>query len=151
MKNTCILLLTLFLSMNAFSQRERFENSDKIKALKIAYITEKLDLSTSEAEKFWPVYNAFEDTQDKLRQDAYNKRKNINLESISESEAEQLLTEMETFVKRRHELLIKFTKDLRAIIPAKKIILLKGVEDDFKRKMIKEFRKRRQNMKRERP
>ena len=37
--------------------RERFE---KIQALKIAFITQKLELNTDEAQKFWPVYNRYE-------------------------------------------------------------------------------------------
>ncbi len=37
------------------------ERSEKIKALKIAFITQKLQLTSSEAEIFWPVYNQYED------------------------------------------------------------------------------------------
>lgn len=34
--------------------------SEKIQALKVAFITQKLHLTSSEAEKFWPVYNQYE-------------------------------------------------------------------------------------------
>ena len=40
---------------------------EKIQALKIAFITQKLDLSAAEAEKFWPIYNEYEREINTLR------------------------------------------------------------------------------------
>ena len=53
MKRTIFLFLTL-LTCVAFGQEDK---RSQIQAMKTAYITEELDLSTDEAEKFWPVYN----------------------------------------------------------------------------------------------
>ena len=52
-------------SLLSFAQREGHghqmgENKEKLKAHKIAYITERLQLTPAEAEKFWPVYNELE-------------------------------------------------------------------------------------------
>ena len=151
MKTILITLLTFCISITSFSQDGRLGNNDKIKAFKVAYLTEKLNLSASEAEKFWPIYNTFEDAQHQLRNETHNKRKSIHLETISEDDAQQLLDEMEALSKKRYELLNNFTKDLRAILPAKKIILLKEAEEEFRRKMIKEFRKRRHNKQNDKP
>ena len=38
--------------------RPRGENREKIEMYKIQFITEKLSLTKSEAEQFWPVYEA---------------------------------------------------------------------------------------------
>ena len=40
---------------------------EKIQALKVAFITQKLHLSPSEAEKFWPVYNQYDNEITQLR------------------------------------------------------------------------------------
>ena len=37
---------------------------DRIKAEKIAFITDAVGLTSAEAEKFWPVYNKFEAEKD---------------------------------------------------------------------------------------
>jgi hypothetical protein len=37
----------------------RSQNGTRIEALKIAYITNKLNLSPEEAQKFWPIYNNY--------------------------------------------------------------------------------------------
>ena len=139
------------MTITAFSQNDRDEHRDKIKALKVALITDKLDLSTSEAEKFWPIYNAFENEQERLRKTSHVKRNDDDFESLSENDAQNLLDEMLDLGKQRYDLYNKFIVDLKQVLPAKKIILLKKVEEEFKRKMIKEFRKRGNSKPRERP
>jgi hypothetical protein len=45
-------------------------NGSRIEALKIAYLTKKLNLSTEEAQKFWPIYNEYMGEIRKTRLDA---------------------------------------------------------------------------------
>jgi hypothetical protein len=152
MKKIFIILVALSFTLPLFSQDNRMgEHRDKIKALKVADITEKLDLSASEAEKFWPIYNAFENEQERLRSDAFKKRNDIDFESLSDSDAQIVLDEMMVRGKQRYELYNKFIMDLKQVLPAKKIILLKKVEEEFKRKMLKEFQKRRKGRTQDRP
>ena len=93
---TCIVFIISF-SIFSFAQ----PNRDKIKTLKIAFITEKLDLSEKEAQQFWPVYNAFEEEHFKLRRQSYNGKKNINFETIKEEEAVAVLKEMRSLETKR--------------------------------------------------
>lgn len=57
-----VLILSLIFSSFTVLHAQDDENSrgEKIEALKIAFITQKLNLSTDEAQKFWPVYNQYE-------------------------------------------------------------------------------------------
>jgi hypothetical protein len=58
-----ILILTLFFGSFSFAkaQNDNKENrTEKVQALKIAFITQKLELTSAEAQKFWPVYNRYE-------------------------------------------------------------------------------------------
>lgn len=59
-KNLLILFLMLASFFNAKAQDPTNPQGEKVQALKIAFITQKLQLTTSEAEKFWPVYNQYE-------------------------------------------------------------------------------------------
>src|SRR5215831_16171607 len=53
----------------------------RIEALKIGYLTKKLNLSTEEAQKFWPIYNKYSEEIRKVRIDARaNSEKEINTE-----------------------------------------------------------------------
>jgi len=121
------------------------QNSDKrekIKALKVAFITERLDLSGTEAQKFWPIYNAYETEKDMQRKLAHEKRKRIS-EDISEAEAKALLKDMLAYEQEKENLRADFVESLLKVMPAKKIILLKVAEDEFNRKMLQEYKKRR--------
>lgn len=58
-----ILLIMLFASVAgvAFAQDEGGQNGGKLKAYQIGYFTKKLNLTTEEAQRFWPVFNKYED------------------------------------------------------------------------------------------
>jgi hypothetical protein len=51
------------------------QDGHRIEALKIAYITKRLDLSPEEAQKFWPIYNLYAEELKKARQDAIRNNK----------------------------------------------------------------------------
>ncbi len=58
-------LLVLILFTGSFNfvkaqDKDREGRSEKIQSLKIAFITQKLELTADEAQKFWPVYNSYE-------------------------------------------------------------------------------------------
>jgi hypothetical protein len=46
------------------------QDGGKIEALKIGYLTRKLNLSTEEAQRFWPIYNQYSDEIRQARQSA---------------------------------------------------------------------------------
>lgn len=141
-------LLPIFLllfSVSFYGQAESMkEKREQIKVLKVAFFTTELNLTNTEAEKFWPLYNAFDDKQFELRHQkmrAFMKRMNDgSLDKITEKEANLFLaqiqdTEEDLFLIRK-----KFTQNLRAIIPASKIIKLRKAEEDFNRKLLQQYR-----------
>ncbi len=136
-------ILLLFVSLNITAQHK---NRERIKALKVSVITEKLDLSEKEAQQFWPIYNAHEKETSAIRfKEIKTIRKEIreNMDTMTNEKASELLTKLNDAETRMHKLRMEFTKKLSNIISAKKIILLKIAEDDFKKKMLEEYKKRR--------
>ena len=68
MKKLILLSCLFFTTLNLMAQPPgRKGMKDKIRTLKVEFITDKLDLSSGEAEKFWPIYNAFEKAYMELR------------------------------------------------------------------------------------
>ena len=54
-------LLILFVLLGCLPQIKAQEPAgEKIQALKIAFITQKLQLTPDEAQKFWPIYNQYD-------------------------------------------------------------------------------------------
>lgn len=137
----CFLLLSIFSFAQTQGNRTK---KDKIRALKVSYITTELNLSSDEAAKFWPVYNTFEDKQMEIRKQkmkSYKGRKEENsLDNISEKEASSLLSQMESTDDEMYQLRKKFISNLKDIIPAVKILKLKKAEDEFSRKLLQQYR-----------
>ncbi|WP_194767188.1 sensor of ECF-type sigma factor [Tamlana sp. I1] len=142
MKNI-FLILFLFTSLQIVAQKN---DKDRIKALKVAFITERLDLTPKEAQEFWPVYNAYEDNTNQIKhQELREIRSDIRTgyDSMSDEKADELIKKLNKAEIQLHKLRVDFSKDLSKILPSKKIILLKASEEDFRRKMFDEFKKRR--------
>ena len=62
MKNFLLLFVFFFSAFSSTKAQDvdKEKRTEKIQALKIAFITQKLDLTSEEAQKFWPVYNRYE-------------------------------------------------------------------------------------------
>jgi len=128
--------------MSTLAQKEG--KKERIKALKVAFITEQLSLSEKESQEFWPIYNTFEEETNKIRFEEIRAiRKGIrdNMETLSNDEAKAIINRLDSAENRMHELRMGLSKKLLNIIPAKKIIQLKMAEDDFRRKMLEEYQR----------
>lgn len=144
MKKILLLCVVIFTVNFSFGQRGP---RGKVKALKIAYITEQLDLSTKEAQQFWPIYNEHEEAMENLKR---NERKSIRaikeangLENISEQEAEDFLTNYVSTEEKKFLARKQLIKNLSNVIPNKKILKLVKAEMDFNKRLLKQLRDRR--------
>lgn len=142
MKKITTLILLIF-TMVSFGQPERGKMREKIKAEKIAFITQQLDLSADEAEKFWPIYNTFEASTENVKKTylAPIRQKMRRGTNVSDAEANKLLDNLVTAENKMHEAKVKLVNDLKSAIPAKKIIKLKSVEDAFNRRLLDRLKK----------
>lgn len=115
---------------------------DKIKAQRVAFITERMKLNSSESERFWSLHNEMEQKQKDIRQ-RFKPRKKI--EEMSESEASQLINdrldlETELLAIRRD-----YIRKFRDVVPAKKLVLYERADRDFKLFILEKVRERQQN------
>ena len=140
MKLTLSLIITILCISTVFAQHPN--KRKKIKALKTAHITNELNLTSKEAEKFWPIYNASQEEHHQLRRESRQLRIQLkeNFDGISENDATIILKKSIDLQNRMHEVNNKLTSNLMKFLPAKKIILLKKAEDDFTRKLIQKFK-----------
>lgn len=141
-------LITLFLMLFSFTFYAQGENmkekKEQIRGLKVAFFTTELNFTNSEAEKFWPLYNTFDENQFELRHQkmrAFSKRMNDgSLDKISEKEAMQFLIQIEDTEEELFLLRKKFMQNVKTILPAVKIVKLKKAEEDFNRKLLQQYR-----------
>jgi hypothetical protein len=142
MKKYVLAIIFLVVTLKLFAQGNR----EQVKALKVAFITEKLDLSEKEAQDFWPIYNTFDDNYTKIKfEDMRRIRHDIkeNIHTLDEAKAKLLLDKLVDAENKLHNEETQLISKLRKVISPKKIILLKVAEDDFNRKLFEQYKKRR--------
>jgi len=144
-KGLIISTILLFAVLSGFAQggpgkgRNYQQKKEKIKAYKIAFITEKLNLTTEEAEKFWPVYNEHMDEMDKLQKKKFSDTppNPEELSELSDEKAETIINEILVGEQKILELKIKFRDELKPILSAKKILMLFDAEREFRMELMK--------------
>jgi hypothetical protein len=129
MKFSFILSLFLLYVLPSIAQR-----GEKIEALRIAFITNKLSLTASESEKFWPVYNVYRNTISEIRRQS---NIDMNLEAMSDTDAEKAIQSSIERMEKELNLFKNLARDLKPILPARKIAILSKVERNFNEELIR--------------
>ena len=147
------LVLALFiLSAVAYAQKGNGQgqgqgqgpNHEKMKALKTAHITDQLDLSSAEAEKFWPIYNEFDtklmELRNKQRGEFKGKNRNGGIDQLSDKEANEMIEKMLDMKTKELEYRKELVAKLRGVIPPQNVIKLQRAEEGFKRMLLKKLK-----------
>lgn len=138
-----ILFFLMLITVSTYSQ-EKKERMEQIKALKVSYLTTELNLTSEQAEKFWPVYNVYDDKSfdighNKIRP-IIRKMDGPGIEKLSDKEASAYLNQLETAEEDLLALRKKLVSDLKPVIGPVKLLKLKKAEDDFKRRLLSQYR-----------
>ena len=140
--------LLLLFSISIFAQdgNDKKEKWEQIKALKVSFLTTELKLTSDESEKFWPVYNAYEEKQYKIRHDKMRaivrKIDEVGPDKMSEKDALSYLDQLEDADEELFNLRKKLVADLKPIIGPARILKLKKAEEDFNKKLLKQYKEK---------
>jgi hypothetical protein len=138
-------VLILLLSMNFYAQGKKLsEKKEQIYALKVAFISNNLSLTASEAEKFWPIYNTFENKQFDLKHlksiSYIKKMDDESLSKMTDKEALLVLSQIEANEEELFQLRKKLIVNLKSVLSPVKIIKLKKAEEEFNKKLLQQYR-----------
>ena len=140
-----IIFFLVSLGMNA--QDRKFE---EIKAHKTAFITEKVNLTSAQAEKFWPIYNKHEQEVMALRNtqlEGFKTLRNKNIDDLSEAKAKAMLLKHGQVRAQLTKKTVQLISLLEGVITPQQTIKLLMAEEGFKKRLLKRFRGRNQNKK----
>jgi Spy/CpxP family protein refolding chaperone len=113
------------------------EGFEKLKALKIGFITEKLKLSSEQATNFWPVYNEFDAKRMELRLEARDKIQ------AAPDDASKRLDEIEALRKKEFILESDYSARFRKVLTPQQALDLYKVEIEFREMLLRERQERR--------
>lgn len=119
------------------------ERMQEIKAQKTAFLTQRLDLSPAEAEKFWPVYNQCDKELEANRKEMRAEHKAAKKDTeLTEAEASAAIDKELAGRQKELDIRKKYASDFKKTIGAVKTLKLAKAERDFRKELIKRFRDR---------
>lgn len=145
------ILLVLMLLSVVFTNAQEESKREKMDALKVAFITAKLDLSSTEAKAFWPVYNEFHKKRKLIskglgRPDGptphgdHKGPKKPNFDELTDTQIsnfiDKRLEQEQTLLNLKVEYLTKY----RAVLPIRKVGKLLHAEKDFRKEVLKKIK-----------
>ena len=129
-----VVIFFLFLLATGFAVAQG--GNTKVEALRVAFISKRLELSTAEAEKFWPVYNEYTDKMQAIKRNlrqAYKRKP----EPLTEKDAEELYKLDLQSQQAEADTYRQYSEKLKAIIGVKRMVVLRVAEEDFRKELIK--------------
>lgn len=127
MKQFTLILIALMMftglgnTINA--QQDGYE---KIKSIQVNFFNEKMDLTTDQANKFWPIYNQYEQERRAIWRD---------IKKAKESGAPSEIKKIEALEKKRFDLTTKYKNQFLSVISTKQLSQMYQAEEEW-RKMI---------------
>lgn len=135
-----LILLIFLLWQEAFGQGN--DAREKIEAARIALITERLGLSPEQAEKFWPIYNEYDQKRRDLSRDLQRARNQVDINNMTEEQSQNLMNMSLDIRERQFQLEKQYAQRLTNVITAQQLLSLKKAEDDFRRMILRRLEER---------
>jgi Spy/CpxP family protein refolding chaperone len=137
MKKITLIIFFLVFSLSGYSQnRDQEYDKEKLEAARIAYITNRLDLKPSQAEKFWPIFNQYQEDRKVLMEEMSTFNKSCLQETDNERAKEKIgkRFEIQQRLLDREKI---FMNEVIEVITPLQAIKLNGVNRDFTRQVYR--------------
>jgi hypothetical protein len=120
-------------------------NMEKLNAYKIAFFTRRLNLTPQEAEKFWPVYNEFQNKRNQIQIERQAINRNINQNELNMSEKEMIDAGDKIIALQVQEAALAqdYHKKFREILSPVKVIRLYQAENQYRQQLLNELQNNR--------
>ena len=129
------------------AQDKQDNRRDRIETMHIAYLSDKLNLTSEEAEKFWPVYNQYKAEEDQLhkqrQQNIETVKKAGGIENMSDADVQKIIADETDLETRQLDLRKQYVGKFKVVIPIRKVAKFFIAEDEFKRYLLNQLGKRR--------
>jgi hypothetical protein len=145
MKKIAAFLMILFLVPLARIAGQN-PNLEKLNAYKIAFFTRKMNLTSQEAEKFWPLYNELQGKKQQIQQQKreLNRDFNQNGAIMSDKELAEAGDRYIALEVQEASLSQLYHARFKEILPPAKVIRLYQAENLYKLQLLNELQDKRQ-------
>jgi len=144
-----LIILTIVLIIPTIKLAAQNPNLEKFSTYKIGFFTKKMNLTSQEAEKFWPVYNEYQKQKNLIQREKIMLIRDFNQnESIlEESQLTEMGDKLIKYISDESSLAVGFHKKIRELLPPAKVIRYYQAENQYKIQLLKELQENKQQRK----
>jgi len=147
-KNLVILFFVsgIFGLQSIYAQAENQNKKQQLESERIAFITRQLNLTTTEAQQFWPVYNEYQQKREVIqkRRKTFHQQMNKQ-ENLNSKELEALSDEYVELQAEESKLLSQYHQKFKTVLPIQKVVSFYRAEDKFKIYLLQQMQKNKEN------
>ncbi len=139
-----LMLIGLLLCVGASTvsaQPKQEARAEKIKAYRVAVFTEILNLSSEEAQGFWPIYNEYLDKRETLQKELKMTRQ---IDGMNDNEVEDYIKKYFELRNKELDLEKDLTQKLRKVLPLRKIAKIPVAEREFREALVQKLQEARE-------
>lgn len=149
MKKYIMIILALIGLAAKVNAQENNEHNDKVEAMKIGFITQKLNLTSAEAKTFWPVFNEFTSEQKKLHAKMKENMLTYKAKATpTDQDANKFISDQLALKQSELDLTKKYVSEFKKVLPENKVALLLTLEQEFKQQLLQHLKERREKQQR---
>ncbi len=146
MKKSLNILLTIVwmcvtLKANLLAQPADLEEKvEKVQAAKVAYITSKLNLTTAQAQSFWPVFNEFESARRKIRFQLKGLQRESKLAVLNEEQIKANVRKRLALRQEELDLEKQYAEKFMKLLSAAQVAELYESEKEFTKLLLQRWK-----------
>ena len=133
-----LLFACLFIAFQGLAQDRHGKRSEKIDAAKTAFLTDKMQLTTDQAQKFWPLYNEYEEKKQEIRKKS-RFFKDQNLEAMSDQQLKEAINTMHDFRQKELNLEKEYTDRFQKVISIRQLATMYKAEKEFTKVLLQKL------------
>lgn len=142
MKHIAIMGMLILISLTSYGQDKAA--MQKIESARIALITERLELTPDQAEKFWPLYREYNLQRRQMREEFRNTRQSADLQNLSEEQSKELMQQTMNLKQQELNLERKYAERMTQVISTQQMLRLRNAEKEFQQRLLQRIQQQRQ-------
>jgi hypothetical protein len=141
-----LLILIIALAVPVIQLSAQNQNFEKFSTYKVGFFTKKINLTSEEAERFWPVYNDYQKQKNLIQREKIQLIRdfNMNESSLSDNQLAEMGDKLIKCISDESALAVTFHKKVKEILPPAKVIRYYQAENQYKLQLLKELQENRQ-------
>ncbi|UCG28607.1 MAG: hypothetical protein JSV24_04415 [Bacteroidales bacterium] len=146
MKTIISLCLLVIHAASGAAQDIPPDRMERFNAQRVAFFTERLRLTSEEAQVFWPIYYEYQDEKNRIIEERKEMTRNLvqNQRTLSDAEIEQIGDKYVESVKKEAELLEIYHSKFKETLPIRKVMRIYSTETQFKNFLLRQIQQPRQ-------